>query len=113
MDEYSIEKMLMADEDETVFTIDSKIKYTVLVIYDITDNKQRLKLAKYLMRFGHRVQKSAFEAKLNKKLYDKMMAGLKRMLSEEDNVRIYKLHGSEEITVIGSCNYEEEDIIII
>ncbi|EHI56779.1 hypothetical protein HMPREF9333_00226 [Johnsonella ignava ATCC 51276] len=117
MDEYSIEKMLMEEEEhyEEEYAPDSKTKYTVLVIYDIIDNKHRLKIAKYLMRFGRRVQKSAFEAKLNKKLYDKMISGLRSITLKEDNIRIYKLRGTEEITVIGSFDYSEEenDIIII
>ena len=36
-------------------------RYFVLVIYDIVDNKKRLKLSKYLLGYGIRVQKSAFE----------------------------------------------------
>ena len=37
-------------------------KVFVLIIYDIVDNKRRLKLAKFLAGYGFRVQKSAFEA---------------------------------------------------
>ena len=33
----------------------------VLIIYDIVDNKRRVKLAKYLQGYGFRVQKSALE----------------------------------------------------
>lgn len=36
-------------------------RYFVLVIYDVVDNKKRLKLSKYLLGYGIRVQKSAFE----------------------------------------------------
>ena len=34
-------------------------KYIVLVIYDIISNKQRVKMAKLLLSYGARVQKSA------------------------------------------------------
>ena len=37
-------------------------KYVVVIIYDISEDKQRLKMAKFLNSYGHRVQKSAFEA---------------------------------------------------
>lgn len=89
-------------------------KYIVLIIYDISDNKHRTKFAKYLSSYGVRVQKSAFEARLNKKQFKALMEGLYRQIKPEDNVRVYKLQGYEEITVFGSKNYlQEEDVIII
>jgi len=48
-------------------------KFIVLVIYDVVDNKTRNRLVKCLERYGVRVQKSAFEALLNRKQYDAMM----------------------------------------
>lgn len=88
-------------------------KYIILVIYDITDDKQRLKVYKFLSKYGQSVQKSSFEARLSKDKCDKLIAGLRTILFEEDNVRIYKLYGKEEITVFGSKNYEEEEDLII
>ena len=41
-------------------------RYFVLVIYDIVDNKKRLKLSKYLLGYVIRVQKSAFEMMITK-----------------------------------------------
>ena len=41
-------------------------KYVVLIIYDIVNNKQRVKMANLLSSYGTRVQKSAFEARLSK-----------------------------------------------
>ena len=89
-------------------------KYIILIIYDISDNKQRLRISKYLQTFGVRVQKSAFEARLNQKQFQRLLDGLRIKLQPEDNVRIYKLHGYEEIEVFGTKDYlEEEDVIII
>lgn len=48
-------------------------KFIVLVIYDVVDNKTRNHLVKCLERYGVRVQKSAFEALLNRKQYEAMM----------------------------------------
>lgn len=44
-----------------------------------------------------------------------MISGLRSITLKEDNIRIYELRGTEEITVIGSFDYSEEenDIIII
>ena len=45
-----------------------KTKYLMIIIYDISDNKRRAKLSKYLQGFGFRVQRSAFEAILEENL---------------------------------------------
>ena len=37
-------------------------KLFVLIIYDIVDNKRRVRFAKKMSGYGFRVQKSAFEA---------------------------------------------------
>lgn len=89
-------------------------RYIVLIIYDISQDKQRLKVAKYLSSFGTRVQKSAFEANLNKSQLFRLITGLEQILKKEDNVRIYKLHSLEEIKIYGEGDYTSlEDVIII
>ena len=94
--------------------IDVELKYRVLIIYDITDDRHRLKLSKYLSSFGTRVQKSAFEAKLNKKQYIKLITGLERLICKEDNVRIYKRYEDSEIITYGEFNEDEfEEVVII
>lgn len=49
-------------------------KVFVLVIYDITDNGRRRKLERFLRGYGFRVQKSAFEAMIRKKVYNKLLS---------------------------------------
>ena len=44
-----------------------ELKYRVLIIYYITEDKPRINLSKLLSSYGIRVQKSAFEENLNKK----------------------------------------------
>ena len=71
-------------------------------------------MAKLLSSYGNRVQKSAFEARLTKKQYMKMLSDIERMLKTEDNVRIYRMAGYEEIRTFGSKEYEIfEDVVII
>lgn len=92
----------------------SERKYIVLIIYDIISNKQRVKMAKLLSSYGNRVQKSAFEARLNKKQYARLLRDIKKLMKKDDNVRIYKLHSYEEILTFGEKKYEiVEDVIII
>lgn len=89
-------------------------KVYVLVIYDIIDNKKRLKLVKYLNSFGFRVQKSCYEAKLSQRAYDKLMSGIGKYADAEDSIRIYKIIGSGQVTVYGKQQeIDDEEIIII
>lgn len=93
---------------------ENTVTYLVVIIYDIMDDKQRLKISKYLSSYGERVQKSSFEARLTKKQYIKMIQGLEHLLRADDDVRIYKVRGYEEVKIYGSKKYiEDEDVIII
>ena len=93
---------------------EKKDKILVLIIYDIVDNKRRNKLAKHLQGYGERIQKSAFEAKLTKKKYDKLVKEVPRYCTEEDSIRIYKIIGKSQVMAWGiSKEHDEEDIILI
>ncbi|MGN0241161.1 MAG: CRISPR-associated endonuclease Cas2 [Candidatus Weimeria sp.] len=90
-------------------------KVLVLIIYDIVDNKKRTKFAKLMEGFGIRVQKSAFEAKLTARQYQKLLHSIPPYCSNEDTVRVYKIIGKSQVTTFGIKNYEpeEDDIILI
>lgn len=76
----------------------------VVVIYDIPDDKRRLKLSDFLEGYGQRVQKSAFECFMSldemRDLYEKVK---KRVKAEEDDVRFYWLstEAVSRVLVIG------------
>jgi CRISPR-associated protein Cas2 len=92
---------------------DGSAIFTVLVIYDITDNKHRLKISKLLDSYGTRVQKSCYEAKLTSVQYQKLLRDIKKNLMEEDNIRIYKINGYDEIVSFGTKDYTEDTEVII
>ena len=77
----------------------------VLVVYDIPDDKRRLKLSNFLEGYGRRVQFSVFECFLTldemRQLHDKVK---KRVKSEEDNVRFYWISRDavSQVLTIGS-----------
>ncbi|MCM1495119.1 MAG: CRISPR-associated endonuclease Cas2 [Bacteroides sp.] len=86
----------------------------VLVIYDIIDNKRRIRLAKYLQGYGFRIQKSAFEALIRDSVYQKMIAGLGKFVTDEDNVRVYRIIGKGQVKNFGKdVSQTTEDLIII
>ena len=62
----------------------------VLVVYDIPDNKRRLKLSTFLERYGRRVQKSVFECFLSLPEMHQLYKRVQRQVNAvEDNVRFY------------------------
>lgn len=77
----------------------------ILVVYDVSDNKRRTKLAHLLEGYGRRVQESVFECFLNRRelgeLHQKIM---RRVKPEEDNVRFYWIPADavEKTLAIGS-----------
>lgn len=90
-------------------------KLFVLIIYDIVDNKRRVKFAKKMSGYGFRVQKSAFEALIDESLYQKLQREIPRLIQpKEDSVRIYRMTGYGEVKLFGvNSKIEAEDVIII
>lgn len=88
--------------------------FLVVVIYDVSDNKRRLKVSKVLSGFGKRVQKSAFECIINRKQYDMLLERLKKVIGEEDLLRVYKISGGADVKIWGDISLTEfeEDIIL-
>ena len=91
----------------------NELKYRVLIIYDITEDKPRIKLSKLLSSYGVRVQKSAFEASLNKKQYEKLIFELDRYVGREDSIRMYKLYEDSEVITYGKADEALFDDVII
>jgi len=94
--------------------VEDKNKKLILVIYDIIENKRRNRLVKLLESYGIRVQKSAFEVLISDKQYKEMCTMISTVISESDNVRLYRLNSSNEVILLGCSEtaYEEEIIII-
>ena len=89
----------------------------VVVSYDISNDKLRTKFAKYLSRFGHRLQYSVFEIDNSEKIVNNIVNVLKnkyeKSFSQEDSVIIFKLSSSCEVLRFGYAKNDEKDFIII
>lgn len=90
-------------------------KVYVLIIYDIVNNSKRVKFAKVLEGYGFRVQKSAFEAMISEKLYDKLLNVIPKYVDkEEDTVRVYKIYGYGQVVSYGKdTDIPDENLIIV
>ena len=49
----------------------------IIVSYDISDDKLRTNFAKYLSKFGHRIQYSVFEIDNSTRILDNIISDLK------------------------------------
>ncbi len=98
---------------EEDFSAREEKRYIVLVIYDIADNKVRYRMVHCLERYGLRVQKSAFEAFLNKKSYEKLMKESSAIIDTSvDSLRIYQLSSNLSVRSWGIGDSHVEDVII-
>jgi len=89
----------------------------VIVSYDITDDRRRAKIAKTLLNFGARVQKSVFECEIDDRQYLKMKQQVDKQIdAEEDSVRYYsiclKCAGNIQISGLGVVR-EDEDVVVL
>ena len=88
-----------------------------IVSYDISNDKLRTKFAKYLSRFGHRLQYSVFQIDNSSRIIDNIIQDLKnnfeKKFTQEDSVMIFKLSSSCEIIRFGYAKNDEKDFIII
>ena len=91
-----------------------KKKY-YLIIYDVVENKKRAKLAKLLCGYGYRIQKSAFEAKLNKQQYEKLVNELRYYEMQGDSVRVYEISKEKGMMIFGkpeqNCCFDEVIVV--
>ena len=94
--------------------VTDKKRYIVLAIYDIVDNKRRNKMVASLEKYGLRVQKSAFEAYITKKQYEKMEREITKVIdTEEDSLRIYFLANHTSVRSWGVRDKHVEDVIVL
>ena len=83
----------------------------ILISYDITKDKTRTKLAKKLLDFGPRIQKSVFEADINEKEMKEILALLKKTnIKKGDSIRLYKICESckKNVQIWGSGEVTED-----
>lgn len=84
------------------------------MIYDIVDNKRRNKMVKCLEAYGVRVQKSAFEALLNRWQYEKMLRESSILIDEAvDSLRVYVLDDIIDVYTWGIGERKETDCVIL
>ena len=83
----------------------------VIIAYDIRSDKKRTKLAKNLLQFGIRTQKSVFECEINKKELNIIKKIASKFSDGEDFVTFYEIY-ENDTKRIGNNKYLEIDDLI-
>ena len=64
--------------------------------------------------YGTRVQKSAFEIRINKKKFKELLEQIPKYVTKEDSVKLYKIRGNGEVYCWGNAKPEiSEEVLII
>ncbi|MFA7481778.1 MAG: CRISPR-associated endonuclease Cas2 [Vulcanimicrobiota bacterium] len=82
-----------------------------IISYDVVKNSRRNRIAKALVNFGERVQKSVFECVITEKQYYQLKEKLDKQIDREtDSIRYYRIcrgcHDSVEVTGCGTVTQD-------
>lgn len=89
----------------------------LIVSYDISDDKIRTKLSKFLSKYGNRLQYSIFEIKNSNRVIEnikvKLESSFEKKFSQKDSVIIFDLSASCKIIKFGYAKNDDSDFLII
>ncbi len=70
-------------------------------VYDVTEHRERLRVARILEGFGFRVQFSAFEFRLTRSMRERMLADLRALNLETGWFVLYRIDSGSKDKFIG------------
>lgn len=79
------------------------------VVYDISENRERFRVAKVLKGYGFRIQKSVFEVRLTKSGKERLIQNLEKLEIKTGFIKIYRLEYSYKSPIIGVKEGEDID----
>ena len=89
----------------------------VIVSYDISDDKLRSKFAKFLSKFGYRIQYSVFKIENSERLLniiiDEIQNKYSKKFTQSDSVYIFKLSSSCKVIKYGYAANEDDNVIFV
>lgn len=89
----------------------------MIISYDVSDDKKRAKLAKYLAQFGSRIQYSVFKIEQAQRFLTTLIAELQEKiivtLDPSDSVYVFRPCSSCQIELLTGGEIEEETFMII
>ncbi|HIW21952.1 MAG TPA: CRISPR-associated endonuclease Cas2 [Candidatus Dorea intestinavium] len=89
----------------------------IVISYDISNDKLRTKFAKYLCKYGHRLQYSVFEIDNNERVLNNIEADIKNLFEKKftqtDSIIIFRISKNCKITRYGYAKNDNSDMIIV
>ena len=90
----------------------------MIVAYDIADPKRLTRVARIMLDYGVRVQKSIFEVKVTQQVFAEMKARVEKVIvPEDDGVKYFpiceKCAGTVEIIGLGRFTDPDEEYYVI
>lgn len=89
----------------------------LLITYDISNDKKRTKFAKFLEKYGERVQYSVFKIKNSDRILNIMTSEIEKRFSKqfkpEDSIYIFSVCAgcNKKIYKYGYATYEDLDVV--
>ena len=87
----------------------TKRVHKFIVVYDLSDDKERRHIDNILKNYGFRIQKSVFECTLSHSEQKRMLADIKVIAVKTGFVRVYKVDYSSKIHTIGAIGNSDPD----
>lgn len=89
----------------------------LLISYDISNTKLRTRFAKFLEKYGQRIQYSVFEIKNSERVLNNIETQIKqdfeKKFKQTDSILIFHLSDKCKITRYGYAKNIESDILIV
>jgi CRISPR-associated protein Cas2 len=89
----------------------------IIVSYDISEDKLRTRFAKFLQKYGNRMQYSVFKIENSKRMLDIVKKEIdnkfEKLFKETDSVLIVETSENCKISRYGFLKHEESDIILV
>ena len=89
----------------------------ILISYDIKDDKLRTKFAKFIRKFGSRIQYSVFEIKHSDTMLEKIRNAItnefEKQFTKEDSIFIFETSKTCKITRFGYAKDDDSDVVIV
>jgi CRISPR-associated protein Cas2 len=91
------------------------VKQFLVVSYDISEDRRRIKIMKTLKNFGSHVQYSVFECRLESSQIEELRKLLKKLAARQDSVRLYFISQDDisRIEVLGSGDITPDSIFYL
>ena len=89
----------------------------MIVSYDIADDKLRGNFAKFLKKFGYRLQYSVYQVKNSKRVLDNITTEINtyfgKRFDQTDSVIIFQLSQQCKKTCFGYAANDDDEVIIV